>query len=103
MISSSPNQKEGIDTPIREVAVARLSKMEYCLVAAMTPQVTPMTIERGAPQHRQQGGVGEAFEDLGHDGAAGEIGLAEIEPGQDTAGVAHVLDDEGVVAPPAWR
>lgn len=32
MISSSPNQKEGIDTPIREVAVARLSKMEYCLV-----------------------------------------------------------------------
>lgn len=59
MISSSPNQKEGIDTPIREVAVARLSKMEYCLVAAMTPQVTPMTIERAHPSTASRAVLGK--------------------------------------------
>ena len=39
-----PCQKPGIDTPIIEITVIILSKIEYCLVADIIPHTTPITV-----------------------------------------------------------
>ena len=46
MISISPVQKFGMDTPVRANTVAILSKMEYCFTAAITPVTTPMIVAK---------------------------------------------------------
>ena len=40
-ISSRPHQKEGMETPIMETLMTRLSRKEYCLIAEITPKESP--------------------------------------------------------------
>ena len=46
IINIKPVQKFGMETPVKANIVASLSKMEYCLTAAITPVTTPMMVAK---------------------------------------------------------
>ena len=51
MISNMPVQNVGIDTPKRVTSVVKLSNIEYCRTAQMTPRGIPISVLKTTAQN----------------------------------------------------